>query len=287
MKRICEVEGLLTEALIFPIQEALSGMNLSFSIGNSVIRGGKILFHFLGFLPFSEERKKVKRLLKLDGTFFLAPSEYHKAMVSDGRRVLFSDYPFDWLEDSEGESDFLELNEIEKPYILTFPHNSTMKELETVFFSFGMVSARYGRDLNLVVVLYNTKRSVYERLLKLAAKCEIIEQLQPIFVERICDVSALIRNANGYIAALFEGAEPYFEAAAALRGIPVAVSPIPPVPEKMHSIAAVAKENTAFALANVFIETTRTIKGDRSEKSRSVRFGDFAAAIRKFLEERK
>ncbi|MCX7703717.1 MAG: hypothetical protein N2234_06425, partial [Planctomycetota bacterium] len=208
MELICKSEPLFVEAIIPVLKTILPEEEVVFSIANfpPQIPADSFVIHLLGFLPENEEKRRIKTIRKKGYiSFFIAPSLYHSAMVPSEETIFLPQVSFIRADSFDEENDFIELNDVSSPYIFAFPYISTMKEIETLIAAFSIASPRFGKELSLALALFDTPRHTYEGILKLADKHSALEWVQPLFVEKVSDIAALIKNANGYLSAPFEG----------------------------------------------------------------------------------
>lgn len=278
---LCVLEELVFD-VVKPFREMLSMEGVSLSIGGMVEGVGAVL-HLMGFLPREEEERRVSVLNRKGNVLFVAPSRYHEGLIAGEGRFLSSDYPIKWIKDCSSGRWTL-MDDVEKPYIFFIPYGCGWNGLREVFMAFKMASSRLNSNISLLLALYGCGRKEYEAILQVAEEEDVIDRLQPVFLECIDDLGVLIENAVVCIGLLYEGLYPYFELASLSVGVPVATLPTAVVCEKMAGYAEIAECTTPYALADSIIKVrTATVSGEIRERLMSFLWSDVFEKVRELL----
>jgi len=239
--------------------------------------------HLLGFLPEREEQRRIRNLLrKKRRALFVAPTEYHRYMVEKEPHISYSGYPLHWLTTEREDSELKE--DLERPFLLFIPNGCDWEELREVFAAFCMSIPRMSTNISLLLALHKCSRKDYETALRFAEEADVLDRLQPVFVEGLSDVGVLLMEASVYVGVLSDGMYPFFELSAAAVGTPVVVLPSSPAIEKLIGYATLAETKTAYALASAIIDARyKPASGERRRELLSTDWSDIAIGIKEAL----
>jgi len=203
-------------------------------------------------------------------------------MVKREPYVLYSGYPLLRLGTELEGSELKE--EVETPFLLFIPNGCDWEELREVFAAFGMSVPQMSTNISLLLALHKCSRKDYETTLRFAEEADVLDRLQPVFVEGLSDVAVLLRKASVYVGVLPDGMYPFFELSAVAVGTPVATLPSSPASEKLARYATVADDKTAYALASaIIVSKSNPLSGERRRELLSIDWGDIVVGIRKAL----